>query len=345
MDSERIWILLARKKAGEASPEELAELESFRGNILYPDEAIDKIWHSPMHSFPEMKAGADLWDRLEKRLDQPGPVSILRRYWWAAAALLVSIGISWMILHRQLTINGETPEAVSLNTVTTKPSSKVKQQLPDGTQVWLNGNSQLTYSTADFGKIKREVILTGEAFFDVAKNEKAPFIIHAINVNITVMGTAFNVKAYPSQKNVETSLIRGLIEITTKQDPERKIILKPNEKIIIPEQTVGKPVTDSDSSEALYSIARLQKDKRQLIAETAWMESRLEFDNESFECIAPKMDSWFSVSIHFTDSSIAHRRFSAVIEKESLQQTLEAMKLSYPFNYQITGSEVWISKK
>src|SRR6185437_15475033 len=201
-------------------------------------------------------------------------------------------------------------------------------------QVWLNGNSQLTYSTADFGKNKREVTLTGEAFFDVVKNEKIPFIIHAINVNITVKGTAFNVKAYPRQRNVETSLIRGLIEITTRQDPERKIIVKPNEKIIIPEVENEQSNPVPDTSQALYSIARLQKDNHQAIAETAWMQSRLEFDNESFAQIAPKMDSWYSVSIHFADSAISGRRFSFVIEKESLQQTLQALRISYPFNYQ-----------
>jgi ferric-dicitrate binding protein FerR (iron transport regulator) len=345
MDSERIWVLLARKKAGEASPQELAELESLQGNTAYSNEVIDKIWDSPMHSFPEMKANPDLWDRLKKRIDHPPVIRLSPKIGWAAAACVLSIGISWLVLMHRSDLKTEQPLTASLNTVTTKPSSKVKQELPDGTQVWLNGNSQLTYSTVDFGKTKREVVLVGEAFFDVVKNEKVPFIIHAINVNITVKGTAFNVKAYPSQKNVETSLIRGLIEITTKQDPERKIILKPNEKIIIPEVGNEKTVSDIDSSQSLYSIARLQKDKNQVIAETAWMQSRLEFDNESFEHIAPKMDSWFSVSIHFNDSAIASRRFSAVIEKESLQQTLEALKLSYPFNYQIKGSEIWISKK
>lgn len=347
MDSERIWILIARKKAGEASPQELAELASLQGNTPYSSEVMDKIWDSPIHSFPEMKAGSGLWDRLEKQLDQPPPPvkRLSPKLWWAAAACLLGIGISWFVLMHPSDIKTEQPFTASLNTVTTKPSSKVKQQLPDGTQVWLNGNSQLTYSTADFGKTKREVVLTGEAFFDVVKNEKIPFIIHAINVNITVKGTAFNVKAYPKQKNVETSLIRGLIEITTKQDPERKIIVKPNEKIIIPEVENEKSVSVPDNSGALYSIARLQKDNHQVIAETAWMQSRLEFDNESFEQIAPKMDSWYSVSIHFTDSAIAGRRFSFVIEKESLQQTLEALKISYPFNYQIKGSEIWISKK
>lgn len=345
MDSERIWVLLARKKAGEASPEELTELQSLQGNTGYSNEMIDKIWDAPMHSFPEMKVSEGLWDRLEKQLDPPKVRRLPQKYWWAAAACLISVGIGWIFLSGRMGFKSEQAHAVSLNTVTTKPASKVKQQLPDGTQVWLNGNSQLTYSTADFGKSKREVTLTGEAFFDVAKNEQIPFIIHVINVNIRVMGTAFNVKAYPSQKSVETSLIRGLIEITTKQDPERKIIVRPNEKIIIPEEASAGTDADSDSSQALYSIARLQKDKHQTIAETAWMESRLEFDNESFEDIAPKMNSWFSVSIRFADSSIARRRFSAVIEKESLQQTLEAMKLSYPFSYRIKGAEILISKK
>ena len=345
MDSERIWILIARKKAGEASPQELAELESLQGNTAYSSEIMDKIWDSPLHSFPEMKVGSGHWDRLEKRLDQPLIKKIPSGIWWAAAACLLGIGFSWFVWIHPFDEKTDHSLTSSLNTVTTKPASKVKQQLPDGTQVWLNGNSQLTYSTADFGKTKREVVLTGEAFFDVVRNEKVPFIIHAINVNITVKGTAFNVKAYPRQKNVETSLIRGLIEITTKQDPERKIIVKPNEKIIIPEVENEKSVPVPDNNQALYSIARLQKDDHQVIAETAWMQSRLEFDNEPFEQIAPKMDSWYSVSIHFTDSAIAARRFSFVIEKESLQQTLEALKLSSPFSYRMKGSEIWISKK
>lgn len=342
MGLERIWILLAKKKAGEASPQELAELESLRQESPASNEIMDKIWDAPMHSFPEMKAGNGLWNRIEQRMTQ-SPVRKLSPIFWWAAACLAGIGIFWLVQQHPPGERGREGEA--LNTVITKPYSKVRQHLPDGTEVWLNGNSQLSYSTADFGKAGREVVLTGEAFFDVVKNEQLPFVIHAANVNITVMGTAFNVKAYPDQQNVETTLIRGLIEVSTKQDPDRRIIVKPNEKIIIPQTETGKTASTPDTGQALYSIAHVQKDNRQFVAETAWMESRLVFDNESFGQIAPKMDSWFSVSIHFTDSAIARRHFSAVIEQESLQQTLEAMKLSYPFNYRIQGDNVWISKK
>ncbi len=111
------------------------------------------------------------------------------------------------------------------------------------------------------------------------KNEKLPFIIHIGAVNITVKGTAFNVKAYPSQKTIETSLVRGLIEITTQQDPDRKIVLKPNEKIIIPVENVKSKqkgiYQDSSLSQSLYSILKLNSDPSEEIAETAWIRPRI----------------------------------------------------------------------
>ena len=85
------------------------------------------------------------------------------------------------------------------NEVSTQPGSKSKIQLPDGSTVWLNAGSKLTY-TKDFGKEIREVTLIGEAFFDVTKMKEKPFIIHTSSINIKVLGTAFNVKAYPEDK-------------------------------------------------------------------------------------------------------------------------------------------------
>ena len=235
--------------------------------------------------------------------------------------------------------------SLSQQKIATAPASRSKIKLPDGTQVWLNSNSQLLYDSGNFSKQKREVVLSGEAFFDVVKNEKIPFVIHAGNVNITVKGTAFNVKAYPSQKNIETTLIRGLIEITTKQEPDRKIIVKPNEKIIIPGVIeTGKSIYKQDNT-FLYTISRLKKDEHNTVAETVWMNSKLEFNNESFEELLPKLESWFSVEIHLNDIALKQKRFSGLIEKETLIQTLQALQLSCPFTYTINGTDVWINKK
>jgi len=260
----------------------------------------------------------------------------------AAAAIIIGVIAAsiYFFSNRDIQLASSLSQKVS-----TPPSLRSKIKLPDGTEVWLNSNSQLLYDSLNFSKQKREVVLSGEAFFDVVKNEKVPFIIHAGNVNITVKGTAFNVKAYPSQKNIETTLLRGLIEITTRQEPDRKILVKPNEKIIIPAVMETGKMGDKQDNNFLYTISKLKKDERNTVAETVWMKSALEFNNESLEELSPKLESWFSVEIHITDTTLKQKRFPGLIKKETLTQTLQAMQLSYPFIYTIKGTDIWISKK
>ena len=94
------------------------------------------------------------------------------------------------------------------NTVSTKGSYKASINLPDGSKVWLNGDSKITYD-GDFQGKTREVHLSGEAFFDVAKDKTRPFIIHTRTINLKVLGTAFNVRSYDNEKETETALVHG----------------------------------------------------------------------------------------------------------------------------------------
>jgi transmembrane sensor len=343
---ERVWVLLAKRKAGEATPAELAELDALlndsRNSHLH-NEVVDRIWLAPLRSLPEMKPGKAVWNKVAGRMHEPAPkVRGIRRSirWLSAAAVAAAIAGSIFYISTQH--HNRQQEKIA-----TAPAGKKQLVLPDGTQVWLNGNSDLTYNKAAFGRRNREVQLIGEAFFDVAKDATHPFIIHAANVNIRVMGTAFNVKAYPAQKQVETSLIRGLVEVTTQQDPERKILLKPNEKITInaaleAAKSIRRP--DEKPATSLFTITRLQKDEQNVLPETVWMNAYLSFDNEPLMQLAPKLESWFSVTVHVEDSVLTTKRFSGMIKDETLQQTLEAMKLSYPFSYTIEQGEVWIKR-
>jgi ferric-dicitrate binding protein FerR (iron transport regulator) len=345
MSSGRLWELLAKKKSEPLGHDEQLELDRLLrehpGTVT--NEIIDKVWETPMRSLPEMNAPEETWNRVQNAINTPATV-IGARQWLAAAAIvgiLCSLAVFYLPQrppHRELAANVE-------NKVTTEPASKTKIELPDGTQVWLNGSSQLVYNSENFGQTNREVKLSGEAFFDVVKDQQHPFIIHTGAINITVKGTAFNVKAYPGQKNIETALIRGLIEITTIQDPERKILVRPNEKIIFPASLEAyKTVPEKKPDNSLYTITRLQPDVHKVLPETVWMSKKLEFSNETFEEIAPKLESWYAVTFHFSDEAVQSKRFSGLIEKETLAQTLAAMKLSYPFHYHITGEDVWISK-
>src|SRR4030095_9403678 len=133
----------------------------------------------------------------------------------------------------------KTPEVVAseaMSSVATKNGNRTKIVLPDGSQVWLNAGSNLDYNNLNFNKDVREVSLNGEAYFDVAKNAGKPFIIHTKKMDIKVLGTTFNVRSYSDEKITEAALIKGSIEVTLKDRKDQKIILKPNEKIIIPNE-------------------------------------------------------------------------------------------------------------
>lgn len=353
---ERLWILVAKKKAGEASPEELDELKGLLSENIssgYTYDVIDKIWEAQLTTSPDQQVPQNVWQKITSKTNEAkkgGKYRLLQpAYRMVAACLLLILSVAGIIAYRH---NNNTGTVLSqndnLNQVTTRAGSKSKLELPDGTQVWLNGNSKLTYSNGNFGSQNREVILSGEAFFDVVRNAHLPFIIHTGEVNITVKGTAFNVKAYPKEKTIETTLVRGLVEITTKQDPDRKILLKPNEKIIIPvdEATGGNEtaITADTTTGPLYAITRFRSSVEEP-AEIAWINTQLVFDNEPLGKIAPKLESWYHIKIRFLDEEMKSKRFSGVIEKETLKETLEALQLSYHFNYQIRENELVISNK
>lgn len=352
MKPDRLWILMAKKKSGEATKEELEELRLLLSDNIasgYTNEIIEKVWQAPLSTIPENKISGMAWEKINGHTGSKTRLRTLTltRY-LAAASVLIVVTLAGLIAYDHYSDNNDPVTALrNMNHVTTQAGSKSKLELPDGTQVWLNGNSKLTYTNGNFGKENREVVLTGEAFFDVVRNEKVPFIIHTGPINITVKGTAFNVKAYPKEKTIETSLVRGLVEITTDEDPERKILLKPNEKIIIPvgiNKSENQSVSEPDSAASLYTITKLQSTTKEP-AEIAWINTQLVFDDEPFATLAPKMESWYNIRIYFSDENLKKRRFSGVIEKETLKETLEAMQLSFHFNYQLKGQELWVGKK
>jgi len=342
---------LGKKKSGEASPEELTELEELlasRDEDEQTHEVLDRVWLTPMPPVPETSPHKNVWYRIQKSVfageTRPGRLISLKRYAVAASILLLSLSTAWYYLNARqkgLAAKAATP---TMNQIATQPGSKTRVELPDGTQVWLNSNSQITYGNRSFGTDEREVTLSGEAYFDVAKNEKIPFIIHTTDITIKVLGTAFNVRAYPKERTVETALIRGMVSITTRQDPERTILLKPAEKLIVPvepapeESRLAQAGAPAQAASP-YSIVKMKHDTA---VEAIWIKNKLEFDNQPLEELAPKMEIWYNIKIHFADETIRKRRFSVVIEKETLLQTLAAMRLSGHLEYQLKGEDLWL---
>jgi ferric-dicitrate binding protein FerR (iron transport regulator) len=208
----------------------------------------------------------------------------------------------------------------------------------------------MTYDK-NYGVQLREVNLTGEAYFDVVKNTGKPFIIHTSQIDIKVLGTAFNVRCYPDEKNTETSLVRGSLEVSLK-DRQEKIILKPNEKLVISNNEAGQEKeTAAKTVQAIIQPANvielghlslLPQDNS--IVETSWVNNKLVFRSETFEELALKMQRWYAVNIIFKDERIKTKRFTGIFENEGIAEALSALKLTTPFSYSIDHEKIIISK-
>lgn len=219
---------------------------------------------------------------------------------------------------------------VKFHTVNTT-IDKLYKTLDDGTKVCLNRGSSIRFN-AGFGKDKRELFLEGEAFFDVAENKEVPLHIHARNLNIEVKGTAFNVNAYKEKLNVEVSLFRGLVEITSSLDKADKLLLKPNEKLI---------ATAQEGRAAMAFMVLPMAGAKQL-QEINWTQDSLTFRKEKLKDLVIRLEKKYTVKINIQKEELKEKRFSGSFTAEGLKEALEALRLSYPFNYTINNKLVII---
>ncbi len=254
----------------------------------------------------------------------------------AAAAVLVAVG--YLVV--TYSGNGRTAGA---KTFLAAYGERKNIQLPDGSDVTLNSGSKIVIK-ADFGQVSREVYLEGEAFFDVRHQAEKPFIVHTPAMDVKALGTAFNVKAYLDEKLTETSLIRGLVEVTLIENNRSTLLLYPNQKIKwdhIPAPT-DKKALPSNTPKPLPADSLTKKlvitDDGD-IKEIAWKENKLMFDDQLFSEIVTSLERWYGAEIIFEDETLKDYRFTGIFEKEDLNTVLGFLKESRSFNYKIIPGE------
>lgn len=362
MSQENFWILLSKKLSGEATPAEMQELEKLteeHPEWQFAIQNLEDIWNQQPVLDNLLSEDAYLvhLQRAEERsvdINNPGsdvPAVELRSrrkkwYWAAAAAAVMTAAGIFFFKGTSRSHIGNEQLARQVNEISTRQGSRSKIELPDGTVVWLNAGSRLTYNK-EYGQQTREVMLQGEGYFDVVKMKERPFIIHTANINIKVLGTVFNVKAYPEDKQTETSLIRGSIEVTIKNRPNDKIILSPSEKLVVeneplvlaPERGLPDRILPAIATQKLKYI-----DADSAVAETEWIHDRFVFQDESFGDLAVRMERWYNVQVEITDPELKEKRLTGNFEKETILQALEALKISLPFSYEIKGAKIIINR-
>ena len=220
-----------------------------------------------------------------------------------AATIIIATGILWLSTRSS---NEKTSIASFLTRKGTNRSESKFLLLEDSTQVWLNAASSLEFPD-QFEKKKREVYLSGEAYFDVKHADKVPFIIHTGTISTTVLGTAFNIKAYPGEKNITIAVSRGRVKITRKDGWE--ITLTKGQQVKLNEK-------DESSSEKM------------VLPETiaGWHQGIIAYDDEALVDIIADMERVYNVNIHLLDPVIVGLHISTSFKKEiGVEQALQVL--------------------
>jgi len=334
--------------------------EYFQRWVLNPDVESDAFWQTFQQQHPHLQPSilearrfllafhikekdiiesriSQLKRRIDLALDQPSaatrpaetkPLVKARRrpgaYAIAASisALLVCAFV-WLWMQQ-----GSLPFATATRDVVTQKGQRSLITLNDGTKVWMNNDSRLTYPNSFEGQPLREVSLEGEAFFDVAENKAQPFIVHTADIDVKVLGTAFNVRSYQDQ-NVETTLVRGKVNIASTGQQARVVTMLPNQRVVY-----------EKNSQQLLLENRVNTEKY-----TAWREGRLIFEDQPLSEIVQALERWYNVTIRVEDTGSLGCRFSAHIDNKSLEEVLELFKASENIDYRRQGNQVSILGK
>jgi len=348
--------LLERFRRKEASSEELKMLYSKlkEENNREIMELIEKEWETisgegnPANSDTILQ---NIHEKIGQKPDKKHRVIALRRIWQYAAIFILAFTLSWFLrTPSQKTIAHTDIKKANYFNIKVPYGSKTTIELPDSTKVILNSGSSLQYAD-DFGDSTRTVYLNGEAFFDVTRDKLKPFYVKTHEATIKVLGTQFNVKAYPRDDIMETTIVSGSVEVfPTRQTYNgemkeyKRILLKPNEKIVIARDTITKTKAGEgiipDNSILKATIAAQAAEETQ--TDIAWKNNVLILSNEPLSEIITKLERWFNADITMNDNELGRVRFSARFSGESISEVLYALSLTQPFTYDIKKNVIKI---
>ncbi|MCK9509548.1 MAG: FecR family protein [Pigmentiphaga sp.] len=198
--------------------------------------------------------------------------------------------------------------------------------LPDGTKINLNSETLLTYDTHSFNRKLREIRLDGEAYFQVAKNKKKPFVIQTNHLQVEILGTEFNLRTRKDELITEVNLVKGKVALTNPQMPEHTVILVANHRAIFNENT------------GLINI-----DKIDSLNAAPWLRGELTFYATPIQTVLKEIERSYGINFTMTHSEIiTNDLFTGTFSTINLHETLEILKMHYKFNYIIKGKSVII---
>lgn len=361
MHRSRLIELLAKKKAGGISLKEQFELSKWLQeneddrNLASQVDTLFGMEYGPQRTDDDRKKRDKSWDRIMRAVhseggEAPAQPKQPRIFTWrriiplsvASVVLLCVAGTGtwyWMSARKEA--------QAQQNIVGTEKGSRSKLTLPDGSRVWLNGDSRITYG-ASFGKNDRELTLIGEAYFDVAKDPGRPMIIKTATVTIKVLGTAFNVRAYPDEITTATTLVQGKVQVSVNHKKELSYLLSPDEKLIVKNDT-GLPeeikTIHAEAGKLPEEITKIRIVKTDSIPpEAQWTRNKLVFANQPLNEVADILSRWYGVNVVVQgDEDMKARQYTGIFENQSLQSVMESLQVAGGFSYKMKNDTIFIA--
>lgn len=319
MNESQFRYLLDKYLQGKCTPEETKLLHQFydsfqEENLENELDVVDMwLWEEKIHG--NIKRNIAQNERQQYEEQRRKSVKFRKLLKISASVLIImSLGIGIYINY----INTPAPEIVWMEKSTGR-GQKATIRLTDGTKVYLNVDSKLSFPE-HFQPDKREVVLEGEAFFDVARNTKRPFIIKSANLTTTVLGTSFNIKAFEAEP-LEVTVATGQVKVTS-----------------LDQAGIADEVFLTPYQQAFYDgkLRRREVDINKFIA---WKEKIIHFDEVSLEEAAIVLERWFNVSIVIENEAIRQCKISGKYINENLINVMESFRHILGIKYRFEGDQ------
>ncbi len=360
---ERADYLISSFLRDEITVEELAELKAWlasdKNNKLYFRQSY-LVWKAGAISEQPAELAELAFRKLAGKIETEEEISGMDSKYagrnlsflfkWAAV-ILISAGIGTVLgyIIQANRLNGK--NYLASNEINVPLGSQSRIVLPDSTEVWLNAGSRLTYSE-EYGKETRTVHLDGEGYFKVFKNPDKPFIVETKKAKIRALGTEFNVKAYPDENKTETFLVKGSVMIDKINSPKstetaQRIVLKPGQKFVI----INDPDKEIETAKDIAEVSPAKKPEAKDVdlqnsfpeVETSWKDANWVIQGENINDLCVKLGRRFNVSVVHIDPGLEKYQFTGTIQKETLEQVFDLIKLTIPLSYSIEKGMVKIT--
>ncbi|WP_372775824.1 FecR family protein [Mangrovibacterium sp.] len=281
----------------------------------------EKVYHS-LDLLKEMRQydSSQALQKLNDRISREKPVRNFVYYWQRIAAVLL---LPLLLGSLYLFVDRPRQSDAIWQAYHTPPGVKSELRLPDGTSIILNSETKIEYPS-NFTTKERRVVLSGEAFFDVAKDKARPFIVDLGKIGVEVLGTKFNVSNYPDESRTEVVLAEGKVNLIENDRNRQKILAKMNsgEQVVFEKQT-GKLFLEEVEVDRYIS----------------WIDGLLIFREDNMEKVVRSLERWYKVDITIETPEIKDYIFTGTFKQETIIQILDLLKRTSPIDYRIVQSE------